>query len=73
MARGSARGSGVSIVLHPGTVTTGEAVLNEAIAEEHIAAEERVRKEEADAEKRGRGSTPAWIASLIYAKSTARR
>lgn len=59
------RGSRISIA---GNVPTGEAVLNEAIAEEQIAAEERLKKEEAEAIQHNRRLAPAWVASWFYAK-----
>lgn len=49
-------------------VTTGEAVLNEAIAEEKIAAEQRIKEEEAAAAQHHRRLAPAWLASWFYAK-----
>ncbi|KAG6337317.1 hypothetical protein ID866_1779 [Astraeus odoratus] len=61
--------SRVSVI---GNVTTGEAVLNEAIAEEQLAAEERLRKEEADGIQRSRQLAPAWLASWFYAKVATR-
>ncbi|KAL4081093.1 hypothetical protein J3A83DRAFT_4204650 [Scleroderma citrinum] len=61
-----ARGSRVSV----GNVTTGEAVLNEAIAEEQLAAEARLKKEEAEAVQDNKRLAPAWLASWFYAKVT---
>lgn len=53
---------------HPASVTTREAIVTEAIAEERLATEERLRKEEADA-KTNNGSTRwSWLTSWIYAK-----
>lgn len=49
-------------------VTTGEAVLNEAIAEEKMAAERRLKQEEADAARHRRRLVPAWLASWFYAR-----
>lgn len=49
-------------------VTTGEAVLNEAIAEEKMAAEQRLKQEEADAAQPRRRLVPAWLASWFYAR-----
>ncbi|KAI6128844.1 hypothetical protein EV401DRAFT_1930665 [Pisolithus croceorrhizus] len=49
-------------------VTTGEAVLNEAIAEERMAAERRLKQEEADAAHHHRRLVPAWLASWFYAR-----
>ncbi|KIJ64508.1 hypothetical protein HYDPIDRAFT_90493 [Hydnomerulius pinastri MD-312] len=57
--------SGISLARN---VTTGEAVFNEAIAEEQIAAEERLKKEEAEAGRSRRLPSPAWLTSWIYAK-----
>ncbi|OAX42854.1 DUF221-domain-containing protein [Rhizopogon vinicolor AM-OR11-026] len=54
---------------HPANVTTREAVVTEAIAEEQLATEERLRKEQAHAQLH-RGSTQrAWFTSWIYARN----
>ncbi|KAG2153124.1 uncharacterized protein EDB93DRAFT_1136745 [Suillus bovinus] len=50
-------------------VTTREAVVTEAIAEEHLATEERLRKEHAAAELNHRSTKRSWFTSWLYAKS----
>ncbi|KAF9221015.1 hypothetical protein BS17DRAFT_758900 [Gyrodon lividus] len=60
--------SGTSLVRST-NVSTGEAVFNEALAEEQIAAEERLKKEEAEAGQTRRLPPPPWLTSWIYAKA----
>ncbi|KIK92736.1 hypothetical protein PAXRUDRAFT_146651 [Paxillus rubicundulus Ve08.2h10] len=62
--------SGISLA-RSANVSTGEAVFNEALAEEQIATEERLKKEEAEAGQthRRRLPPPAWLISRIYARA----
>ncbi|KAF8835644.1 DUF221-domain-containing protein [Paxillus ammoniavirescens] len=60
--------SGISLARST-NVSTGEAVFNEALAEEHMAAEERLKKEKAEAGHTSRLPPPAWLISKIYAKA----
>ena len=63
----SASGSRVSLP-HPTPVTPREAIITEAIAEEQLAAAERLKREQAEA-RPNHGSTPRpWLTSWIYAK-----
>ncbi|KAH7885331.1 hypothetical protein F5I97DRAFT_1956518 [Phlebopus sp. FC_14] len=59
--------SGISLA-HSTNVTTGEAVFNEAIAEEQLASEERLKREEAEASNRRRLPSPSWLASWVYSR-----
>ncbi|KAG1906688.1 uncharacterized protein F5891DRAFT_476392 [Suillus fuscotomentosus] len=69
------RHGGSQASLHPNNatsqeaiVTTREAVVTEAIAEEHLATEERLRKEHAAAELNHRSTRRPWFTSWLYAK-----
>ncbi|OJA09613.1 hypothetical protein AZE42_01404 [Rhizopogon vesiculosus] len=54
---------------HPANVTTREAVVTEAIAEEQLATEERLRKEQAHAQLHRGSIQRAWFTSWIYARN----
>ncbi|KAF9242543.1 hypothetical protein BU15DRAFT_86750 [Melanogaster broomeanus] len=61
--RGGASGTSVP---RSTNLSTGEAVFNEALAEEQIAAEERLKIEKAEVDQSRRSP---WLASWIYAKA----
>lgn len=59
---------GSRVSLPPSNVTTREAVVTEAIAEEQLATEERLRKEHADAQLNHGSTRRSWLMSWIYTK-----
>jgi hypothetical protein len=60
---------GSRLSLSHNNVTTREAVVTEAIAEELLATEERLRKEHADAQLNHGPRWRPWIISWVYAKA----
>jgi hypothetical protein len=60
---------GSRLSLSHNNVTTREAVVTEAIAEEQLATEERLRKEHADAQLNHGPRWRPWIISWVYAKA----